>query len=759
MRTRISIAGLEAGSLVILAGLSFVATGILAPPATGGPGQDPAARMRLAGILRDEDRRFASPELKAALSDADPAIRGRAALALGRIGRREDAGAVASLLRDSDPGVRVEAAFAAGLIADSSTAAAIAGVVREDNDPGARAAAVEALGKVRKEPEACASALDDPDPSVVTAALLAAWRIPVPGLLEPALRLSESTDPRVRAAAGYALMRLAGAPASGRTPIPAALPLSVAERERTGARLRALCADTDPELRACAARGLGSFADSATSDVLWSLLLDPDWRVRVEAIRALCAPVPPGAGGDGSPAARVSTPVLSSVLRDENPNVRVTGIEAMGGIPLSPAGMSVLESTMGAGSLPRIREAAILSWLSALRAGGDSLAPASAARVDSLGRSLLAEKDWPMRVLAADCAAALPPGAAIPILKHMLRDEPRVAKAAIEPFFNLQARAGTTPGHPPIATPVWDRLQPQLGSLTAAPDPVVRTIALGAAAAALADTNVTVSEADRVAFESLLARVRERSLRQDKTGDVRYAVVESARLLVESAGAESAGARSAQATPARSASVALLAASLEDPNYLVRRAAHAALKALRIPWNSGWPQEPEPVETGRSLEDYAAVLDWAAQPHWAVIRTGGREIVVRLFSSDAPLTCRNFADLAGSGFFDRKGRGRWHRVVPDFVLQDGCPRGDGYGGADHEIRCEINPHRYLTGTLGMALSGKDTGSSQFFLTHTPQPHLDGRYTVFGQIERGQEIADRVQQGDPILSIRVVDKRP
>jgi cyclophilin family peptidyl-prolyl cis-trans isomerase len=109
--------------------------------------------------------------------------------------------------------------------------------------------------------------------------------------------------------------------------------------------------------------------------------------------------------------------------------------------------------------------------------------------------------------------------------------------------------------------------------------------------------------------------------------------------------------------------------------------------------------------------------------------------------------------LARQGFF--KGA-TWHRVVPNFVVQDGDPRGDGEGGPGYTIRDEINERPYLRGTMGMALDWADTGGSQFFLTHSPQPHLDGRYTVFGQIVAGLDVLDRIQPGDAILGVRVWD---
>ena len=98
---------------------------------------------------------------------------------------------------------------------------------------------------------------------------------------------------------------------------------------------------------------------------------------------------------------------------------------------------------------------------------------------------------------------------------------------------------------------------------------------------------------------------------------------------------------------------------------------------------------------------------------------------------------------------------RWPRVVPNFVVQGGDPRGDTSGGPGYSIRDEINRHRYGTGTVGMALAGPDTGGSQFFITHSPQPHLDGGYTIFGEVLEGQAITHRILPGDVIESIRRV----
>jgi peptidyl-prolyl cis-trans isomerase B (cyclophilin B) len=125
---------------------------------------------------------------------------------------------------------------------------------------------------------------------------------------------------------------------------------------------------------------------------------------------------------------------------------------------------------------------------------------------------------------------------------------------------------------------------------------------------------------------------------------------------------------------------------------------------------------------------------------------------VELFGTDAPGTVDNFLTLARAGYFNGQ---EWPRVVPNFVIQGGDPRGDTSGGPGYAIRDEINRHLYGAGTLGMALSGPDTGGSQWFITHSPQPHLDGTYTVFGQVVGGMEVVHRVLPGDRILRIEEV----
>jgi cyclophilin family peptidyl-prolyl cis-trans isomerase len=123
--------------------------------------------------------------------------------------------------------------------------------------------------------------------------------------------------------------------------------------------------------------------------------------------------------------------------------------------------------------------------------------------------------------------------------------------------------------------------------------------------------------------------------------------------------------------------------------------------------------------------------------------------VLELFAAVAPTTVARFAGLAREGAFDGL---TFHRMVAGFVVQGGDPRGDGYGGPAWWQRCEDSPLAYERGTVGMALAGRDTGGSQFFITLGPQHHLDGRYTVFGRVTEGMEHVDALQVGDPIVRV-------
>ncbi len=183
-------------------------------------------------------------------------------------------------------------------------------------------------------------------------------------------------------------------------------------------------------------------------------------------------------------------------------------------------------------------------------------------------------------------------------------------------------------------------------------------------------------------------------------------------------------------------------------SHLLRRAAADGLEEL------GRSRPPiGTVEIRRRVADYAEILRRTRQPRLLRLSTAHGDLRLRLDCPEAPLTCLNFLQLARQGFYDGL---TFHRVVPDFVVQGGDPRGDGWGGPGYTIRDEVNRLRFAAGTIGMALGGPDTGGSQFFITLSAQPHLDGAFTAFGRVVGGWGVLERIAPGDRILSVSEVE---
>ena len=197
---------------------------------------------------------------------------------------------------------------------------------------------------------------------------------------------------------------------------------------------------------------------------------------------------------------------------------------------------------------------------------------------------------------------------------------------------------------------------------------------------------------------------------------------------------------------------AFLRGLLSDSDPIVRRVAAdlvvEKIKASRPAYT--------PLQIARPASDYEEIVRWARAPHTATIHMTRGRIELALTSQDAPMTAWNFAQLAGKKYFDNSS---FMRVVPNFVIQGGDPRNDMNGGPGYAIRDEINLQKYTRGAVGMALSGPDTGGSQFFITHSPQPHLDGGYTIFGRVYDGMNgVVDQTERGDRVVTI-TIDERP
>lgn len=213
---------------------------------------------------------------------------------------------------------------------------------------------------------------------------------------------------------------------------------------------------------------------------------------------------------------------------------------------------------------------------------------------------------------------------------------------------------------------------------------------------------------------------------------------------------------------ARAAALASLAKyGTDDAKALLRRA--LADKAWPVRWKAAdllrslgdvtaVPATPAPLREPPAFFESARLLHPTFSPH-AFIETRAGTIEIELNLVEAPVTSQVFVDLARLGFFNGL---KIHRIVPNFVIQGGDPRGDGEGGPGFTIMDELSPLPYVRGTVGMALDWRDTAGSQFFITVSPQPHLEARYTVFGRVVQGDQALDRLSQWDVIQRVRIWD---
>jgi len=193
----------------------------------------------------------------------------------------------------------------------------------------------------------------------------------------------------------------------------------------------------------------------------------------------------------------------------------------------------------------------------------------------------------------------------------------------------------------------------------------------------------------------------------------------------------------------------ILYRGLLDREYVVSKDAAKIYKAKLNQDKSAFISYPKGLISSRKIKSQLG--KYRENPKAKIITAHG-EIEMELYFDIAPLTVYNFIRLAKEGFYDSLD---FHRVIPAFVVQGGDPHGDGWGGPGYTIRCEYSPLTFKRGTVGIAHSGRDTGGSQFFITLMPLPHLDSRYTVFGQVISGMEVVDQIVRGDKIEHIEII----
>jgi cyclophilin family peptidyl-prolyl cis-trans isomerase/HEAT repeat protein len=645
----------------------------------------------LASLLAAEDsRQFNEAAFRSALAQPDSSVRSAAATALGRLRDPRGLRLLVPLLLDPDSLVQTTTIFAIGILGDTAGLPRLLDRAR-DPTPLSGPAALELITALAR--------LGGEQAAGFLRAVIEGGAFP-------------SREDQVYLARRAALEAWRLGPAA---PVNALLGLVGDTKEDTRyaaiyslGRLRARAAAprmldalsdrAAPQVRAVAARTLSrSYADSAglggeaVVDLLLRATGDPDAGVRIQALRSLA----------GFHSAR-AIPKLLPLLEDPVSNVQVQAAETLGELPGQGA-LAELGRIAGGnkGSFAR-RWAALLA-----------LARLDSAAFASVAPRYEGSSDWRERVAAAEGWSRY--GAA-GRSRFLVDRDPRVVASA------LQAWAGQVPGADPDLLAAGRRL-------LSSGDAAVRGVA----------ADVVARAADPADIPILVSACR--SAAADSFPDAALSALGALAAI-----------RKSSPDAARAVDREALAGLPVPEDYLIRRWAEENWPAAAGAWGSAYP-----LRTGRTLEDYRDIvrryLVGLGPGRYPKVRVDVDQVGVvelELFGPEAPLTVANFLGLVDRRFFDGL---RFHRVVPNFVVQAGDPRGDGWGGPGGAIRDEINRRRYGPYVLGMALSGPDTGASQWFITLSQQPHLDGGHTVFGQVTDGVPVLLRITQGDLIRSIR------
>ncbi len=652
-------------------------------------------------IARWEDRRsLAGGELvQLALGHEDPEVRARALRALGRIQAPSTASALGQALFDPEALPRAEAAFAAGQMqtwqplppaARDELVQKLLAAEAQEPDVAVKLIQLEALGKL-----ATPQAMDR-----LTERLLGT---PTPIAARAALSLGVGVrrDGQLPARAVTALAPHIRAEADAPARFAAAYALSVSKVPQARPALLLCTQDPSSEVRLLCAKGLGEVGQESDAVSLRRLLGDPDYRVVVEATRSLAKL--------SERCRSAACPALGALADLEFRVERLAAGDVAGG------GMPLL--ALAQQGLP---------------AGGRTLL------VNLRGRVVAAAKDAadPLRpdLAKLDCRLA----AALDRLQGQLGEVLTCGGGYVSEADRLTLGLGEIVRLPVKDPKDADRRATEIAPYLRHAEPKVKRATL-AALAALGSPSVADRVRPFLAGQDLFIAAAAATA-SARMGDKEAvpAIRQLAAKAVSEPGIAEPVAHALVQLEARDAEEALRV-WLDEPHRHLRLTAASALTKL-----TGEPVAAPEVE----LPETPWNPPWLPEGAKVLIRTAKGDIEVALFA-ESPLTAGNFYALAQRGFYRNN---TFHRIVPDFVAQGGSPGGDGAGDAGYTIRCEVNPRSYARGVVGMALLGPDTGGSQFFITHSPQPHLDGRYTALGQVISGQDVVDRLLEGDAILEI-------
>lgn len=619
---------------------------------------------------------------------------------------REDArvasGELSPYLNSPHPEVRRRAALAIGRIADSKSAAILFNVLDDSSLTIARAAAfgIGLTGQPRYADLLLDKTWDFPV-AVTSAAVESAGRLADSSMSTTADLLESYLThpaPEVREAACFGLFHM--------------------RAKYKGTALAAhFQTEKDLSVREAALYTLARLGLPQAEQIYIDNLSDPDPFIRTICLRALA-----------SISAQRNEQYLAISLNDANPHVVAQAVNGMSRIQTDKAYQTLYRRLANEQD-----EKLVLELIAGLGAISIDLRP-----TDEIRAAMNRLSSPYVTATAVELLAKIEGDRSMALLDSLRQDQPNpVVQAAVARGYGLIGGAG---------------VQSRLGGMFEHDDPLVRVAAYE-----------QLVQVDAGNTEHYI----DRGL-NDKDYVVQYAALESIRggkhrkylpvmqtLITNPTGADVELRRGIidvasslfDSIPKQDTSVMqILIAGILDPSYLVRM---EAARVYKTKLGEDRDNQIGPIKTRYSEKELLKALKrHRLNPH-AILTTEYGDIDIELYFDSAPLTVLNFVDLARSGFYDGL---QFHRVIPGFVAQGGDPRGDGWGGPDWAIRSEDSDEPFRRGSVGMATSGKDTGGSQFFICFLPQPHLEARYTVFGQVVEGMEVVDRICRGDIIRSI-------